>query len=71
MAESKDKPGAGRHAKRISSILVTQPKPTSDVSPYFTIADKYGIKVDFREFIQVKTINLSSIVRGITSVAQR
>jgi uroporphyrinogen-III synthase len=57
MAESKDKPGTGRHAKRISSILVTQPKPTTDVSPYFTIADKYGIKVDFREFIEVQAVS--------------
>ena len=56
MAESADKPGTGRHAKRISSILVTQPTPTTDVSPYFTIADKYGIKVDFREFIEVQPV---------------
>lgn len=57
MAESADKPGTGRHAKRISSILVTQPKPTTDVSPYFSIAEKYGIKVDFREFIDVQPVS--------------
>ncbi|GAA4046062.1 uroporphyrinogen-III synthase [Hymenobacter glaciei] len=57
MAESADKPGTGRHAKRISSILVTQPKPTNDVSPYFSIAEKYGIKVDFREFIDVQPVS--------------
>lgn len=56
MAESADKPGTGRHAKRISSILVTQPKPVNDVSPYFSIAEKYGIKVDFREFIEVQPV---------------
>lgn len=56
MAESAEKPGAGRHAKRISSILVTQPKPTNDISPYFSIADKYGIQVDFREFIEVQPV---------------
>ena len=56
MAESADKPGTGRHAKRISSILVTQPTPTNDVSPYFSIAEKYGIKVDFREFIEVQPV---------------
>lgn len=56
MAESADKPGTGRHATRISSILVTQPKPASDVSPYFAIAEKYGIKVDFREFIDVQPV---------------
>ena len=57
MAESADKPGTGRHAKRISSILVTQPKPATDVSPYFSIAEKYGIKVDFREFIDVQPVS--------------
>ncbi|WP_400192511.1 uroporphyrinogen-III synthase [Hymenobacter sp. B81] len=56
MAESTDKPGTGRHATRIRSILVTQPKPANDVSPYFSIAEKYGIKVDFREFIQVDPV---------------
>lgn len=57
MADSADKPGTGRHATRISSILVTQPKPTNDVSPYFSIAEKYGIKVDFREFIDVQPVS--------------
>ena len=57
MAESADKPGTGRHATRISSILVTQPKPTTDISPYFSIAEKYGIKVDFREFIDVQPVS--------------
>ena len=63
MAESADKPGTGRHAKRISSILVTQPKPTNDVSPYFAIAEKYGIKVDFREFIDVQPVSYKDFRR--------
>ena len=56
MAESKEKLGATKHAKKIQSILVTQPKPTNDNSPYLAIAKKYGIKVDFREFIQVDPV---------------
>lgn len=63
MAESADKPGTGRHAKRISSILVTQPKPTNDVSPYFSIAEKYGIQVDFREFIEVQPVSYKDFRR--------
>ncbi len=57
MAENTDK-GANpnRHTKKIQSILVTQPKPTNDNSPYLAIAKKYGIKVDFREFIQVDPV---------------
>ncbi len=56
MAESKEKPGTDKHAVKIKSILVTQPKPTNDNSPYLTLAQKYGIKVDFREFIQVEPV---------------
>ncbi len=36
---------------KVSSILVSQPKP--ERSPYFDIETKYGIKVDWRSFIQV------------------
>ncbi|OWP61810.1 uroporphyrinogen-III synthase [Hymenobacter amundsenii] len=57
MADTKDQPGTGRHANRIATILVSQPQPTNDVSPYFSIADKYGIKVDFREFIEVQPVS--------------
>ena len=63
MAESADKPGTGRHATRIKSILVTQPTPTNDVSPYFAIAEKYGIKVDFREFIDVQPVSYKDFRR--------
>jgi uroporphyrinogen-III synthase len=57
MAENKSK-GANpdRHNRKIKSILVTQPKPINDNSPYLAIAEKYGIKVDFREFIQVDPV---------------
>jgi uroporphyrinogen-III synthase len=56
MAESAAQPGLDRHAQPIRSILVTQPKPATDVSPYSTLAEKYGIRVDFREFIDVQGV---------------
>ncbi|TVT41360.1 uroporphyrinogen-III synthase [Hymenobacter setariae] len=56
MAESAAQPGLNRHAKPIRSILVTQPKPATDVSPYSPLAEKYGIRVDFREFIDVQAV---------------
>ena len=68
MAESADQPVAGRHAKRISSILVTQPKPANDISPYFSIADKYGIQVDFREFIEVQPVSYKDFRRDKISI---
>lgn len=44
--------------KEVKSILVSQPKPGDTKSPYYTLADKYGIKVDFRPFIQVDPISV-------------
>jgi uroporphyrinogen-III synthase len=38
---------------KVKSILVSQPKPETDKSPYFDLAKKYGIKIDFRPFIKV------------------
>jgi uroporphyrinogen-III synthase len=42
----------------VSSILVTQPRPSDEKSPYFELAEKYGIKVDFRPFIQIDALPL-------------
>lgn len=41
---------------KIKKILVSQPKPTTDKSPYFDISDKYSVKIDFRPFIKVEGI---------------
>ncbi|RLZ10446.1 uroporphyrinogen-III synthase [Faecalibacter macacae] len=38
---------------KVKSILVSQPKPQADNSPYFEIEKRYKIKIDFRPFIQV------------------
>jgi uroporphyrinogen-III synthase len=57
MADSTEKSGTkNKHTHKIKSILVTQPKPTNDNSPYLAIAEKYGIAVDFRPFIQVDPV---------------
>jgi uroporphyrinogen-III synthase len=44
--------------KPVKSILVSQPKPKDDRSPYFKLEDKYGIKVDFRPFIQIDPVDV-------------
>ena len=38
----------------IKKILVSQPKPSSDKSPYFDIAKQYGVELVFRSFIKVE-----------------
>lgn len=39
---------------KIKKILVSQPKPANDKSPYFDIAKKFGVEVVFRPFIKVE-----------------
>jgi uroporphyrinogen-III synthase len=41
----------------IKSILISQPKPDGDKSPYYDLRDKYNIKVDFRSFIKVEGVD--------------
>lgn len=43
---------------RIKKILVSQPKPTTEKSPYFELADKYNLKIDFRQFIEIEGISV-------------
>ena len=42
--------------KTISNVLVSQPKPTRAKSPFFDLADRYNLRVDFRPFIHVEGI---------------
>ncbi len=39
---------------KISRILITQPKPETDKSPYFDLAKKYDLTLDFHPFIRVE-----------------
>jgi len=41
---------------KIKRILVSQPKPDTEKSPYFDLAKKNNIKIDFRPFVQVEGI---------------
>lgn len=36
--------------------MVSQPKPSSEKSPYYDLSDKYGFKIDFRPFIKVEPV---------------
>lgn len=39
---------------KVKTILVSQPKPEGDKSPYFDLAKKFKLKIDFRPFIHVE-----------------
>jgi len=46
----------GEMAKEIKKILITQPKPESDKSPYFELQRKYNVELEFRPFIHLEPI---------------
>ena len=41
----------------IKKILVSQPAPSSEKSPYFDIAKKYNVQIDFRPLIHVERLS--------------
>ena len=42
---------------KVKTILVSQPKPETEKSPYFDLSDNCKVKVDFRSFIHVEGID--------------
>ena len=45
----------GKHVK-VKSILISQPQPENDKSPYYELVKKFKIKIDFRPFIHIDGI---------------
>ncbi|NDV69729.1 uroporphyrinogen-III synthase [Dysgonomonas sp. 25] len=42
---------------KVKKILISQPSPKTEKSPYFDIAEKYKVQMDFRPFIRVEGID--------------
>jgi uroporphyrinogen-III synthase len=53
-AASPKKKGVEKKELKVNSILITQPKPDTDRSPYFDLAKRFDIKLDFHPFIRVE-----------------
>lgn len=54
----------------IKTILVSQPKPEGDKSPYFDLAEKYKLKIDFRPFIKVEGIDAKEFRAQRVNIAE-
>ena len=54
---------------KVKSILVTQPKPETDKSPYFDLAKKFNIKIDFRPFIHIEGIPASEFRKAKVDIS--
>jgi uroporphyrinogen-III synthase len=55
-------------AVTIKKMLVSQPQPASGKSPYFDIAKKYGVEIDFRPFIKVEPLSVKEFRQQRVSV---
>jgi uroporphyrinogen-III synthase len=47
-------PDANAFKGKVRTILVSQPKPENDKSPYVELARRWNVKIDFRHFIKVE-----------------
>src|SRR5215510_1266930 len=47
---------ADNSAKQVKKILITQPRPESDKSPYYELSRKYSLELDFHPFIRLEAI---------------
>ncbi|RIV26924.1 uroporphyrinogen-III synthase [Fibrisoma montanum] len=48
---------------KVNRLLVTQSRPADDKSPYFELASKYSIQIDFRPFIQIEGVSYKDFRR--------
>lgn len=57
-------------SSRIKRILVSQPKPASEKSPYYDLAKKHKLKIDFRPFIHVEGVSAKEFRQTKISIAE-
>ncbi len=48
---------------KIKNILISQPEPSSEKSPYSELAEKYNLKLEFRQFIRVEGVSVKEFRR--------
>ena len=46
-----------RTALKVKKVLISQPQPTTGKSPYFDLAEKYGVEFVFKPFIRVDPLS--------------
>ena len=54
----------------ISKILVSQPKPSSEKSPYFELSEKFGVEIVFRPFIKVEGLSAKEFRAQKVSISE-
>lgn len=46
---------------KVKTILVSQPAPKTETSPYFDLSEKLKVKIDFRSFIHVEGVEVKEV----------
>lgn len=54
---------------KVKKVLVSQPKPASEKSPYYEIAEKYGVQIVFRPFIKVEGLTAKEFRQSRISIS--
>lgn len=54
---------------KVKKVLVSQPKPSSEKSPYYEIAEKYGVEIEFRPFIKVEGLTAKEFRQSKISIS--
>lgn len=47
--------------KKVKTILVSQPEPNNDSSPYTRLKEKYNLTIDYRPFIHVEGVEAKDV----------
>ena len=47
-----------KRLKQVKRILISQPKPSNEASPFYTLAKKYNLKIDFRQFEKLDPVSV-------------
>ncbi|MEI9919552.1 MAG: uroporphyrinogen-III synthase [Bacteroidota bacterium] len=61
---------ANDRMRKVKSILITQEAPTDFNSPYLKLAEKFGLKIDFRPFIQVEAVPVKEFRKQKVDILQ-
>lgn len=55
---------------KVKTILISQPRPTNEKSPYFDLAKKHSVKIDFRSFIHVEGVDAIEFRKDKVNIAE-
>ncbi len=55
---------------KVKTLLVSQPKPEGDKSPFLDLAKKCNVKIDFRPFIQVEGVSSQDFRKDKVNISE-